>query len=116
MDALVTLSQLTGDFVRSLECLEPHGQDNPQPLFCAAGVEVAPQSIQVLKEQHLKFVVRQGDITLPVMGFRMAERFFTEEIPEILDIVFTAEMNTYNGATKVQLILKDMRAAETGAA
>ncbi len=116
VDALVTLSQLTGDFVRSLECLEPHGQDNPQPLFCAAGVEVAPQSIQVLKEQHLKFVVRQGDITLPVMGFRMAERFFTEEIPEILDIVFTAEMNTYNGATKVQLILKDMRAAETGAA
>jgi single-stranded-DNA-specific exonuclease len=113
VDALVTLSQLTGDFIRSLESLEPYGQNNPLPLFCAVGVEVMPQSIQVLKEQHLKFIVRQEDITLPVMGFRMAERFFTEEMPEKLDLVFTPELNTYNGTARIQLILKDMQAACT---
>ena len=113
VDAVVGLSQLTYDFVRSLEALEPFGQNNPEPLFCAVGVEVVPQSLRVLKEQHLKFFVRQGDTTLPVMAFRMAERFFTEEIPETLDIVFVPELNTYNGTTKIQLILKDMSAAQS---
>ncbi len=113
VDAIVGLSQLSFDFVRGLECLEPFGQNNPEPLFCAVGVEVVPQSMRVLKEQHLKFWVRQGDTALTAMGFRMAERFFTEEIPERLDIVFMPELNTFNGETSIQLVLKDMRAASS---
>lgn len=112
VQALVGLSQLNSAFIRCLDCLEPFGQANPEPLFCAVGVEVTPQSMRVLKEQHLKFQVRQDDVALTAMGFRMAERFFTGEVPAKLDIVFTPSLNTYNGETTVQLILKDTRAAE----
>lgn len=109
--ALIVLSQISSAFIRCLECLEPFGQSNPEPLFCAAGVTVTPQSMQVLKEQHLKFQVQQGDTAFTALAFRMAERYFTQEIPDKLDIVFTPTLNTYNGETTIQLIIKDMRAA-----
>jgi single-stranded-DNA-specific exonuclease len=111
VDAIVALSQLNAAFIQRFECMAPFGQGNPEPVFCAAGVEVVPQSMRILKEQHLKFTVRQGDAMITALGFRMAERYFTEEIPEKLDIVFSPSMNTYNGETSLQLILKDMRAA-----
>lgn len=109
--ALIGLSQINSAFIRCLDCLEPFGQGNPEPLFCAAGVTVTPQSMRILKEQHLKFQVQQDDTALTALAFRMAERYFTQEIPEKLDIVFTPTLNTYNGETTVQLIIKDMRAA-----
>lgn len=109
--ALIGLSQINSAFIRCLDCLEPFGQGNPEPLFCAAGVTVTPQSMRILKEQHLKFQVQQDDTALTALAFRMAERYFTQEIPEKLDIVFTPTLNIYNGETTIQLIIKDMRAA-----
>jgi single-stranded-DNA-specific exonuclease len=109
IDAIVSFSQLDAAFVRSLEQLEPHGQANPEPVFCAVGVDIVPQSLRVLKEQHLKFTALQGDTRLSVIAFRMAERFYKESLPEKADIVFTPQMNTYNDITEVQLVLKDLR-------
>jgi single-stranded-DNA-specific exonuclease len=68
--------------------------------------------MRVLKEQHLKFSVRQGDALLTAIGFRMAERYFTAPFPQTIDIVFTPQNNTFNNNTETQLVLKDMRAAE----
>ncbi len=112
IDALVTLSQLDGAFMATLESMAPFGQANPEPVFCAVGVEVMPQSMRVLKEQHLKFSVRQGDALLTAIGFRMAERYFTAPFPQTIDIVFTPQNNTFNNNTETQLVLKDMRAAK----
>lgn len=110
--AIVGLSQLNSAFIRCLDCLEPYGQANPEPLFCALGVDVSPQSVRILKEQHIKFEVRQGDVAMKAVGFRMAERFYTGEMPPKLDIVFSPGFNTYNGETTIQLTLKDTRASE----
>ena len=112
VDTTVTFSQLDGAFVRSLEKLEPYGQCNPEPVFCAVGVDINPQSVRILKESHLKFAARQGDTQLDIIAFRMAERFYKESLPEKADIVFTPQMNTYNGVTEVQLVLKDIRKSE----
>lgn len=109
IDALAALSQLDGAFMSALEHMAPFGQANPEPVFCAAGVDVAPQSMRVLKDQHLKFSVRQGKALFTAMGFRMAERYFTAPFPSKLDIVFTPQLNTYNNVTETQLVLKDMR-------
>ena len=112
VDATVSFSQLDSAFVRSLEKLEPYGQANPEPVFCACGIDIIPQSVRVLKESHLKFAARQGDKQLDVIAFRMAERFYKESLPEKADIVFAPQMNTYNGVTSVQLVLKDIRKAD----
>ncbi len=111
VDAVVSLGQLNSAFVRSLDLLEPYGQGNPAPVFCAVGVEIVPHSMRVLKDQHLKFTVRQGDAQVNVIAFRMAERFYTESLPEKADIVFTPQINTYNNVSTVQLVVKDIHAA-----
>lgn len=112
VDALVSLSQLDGEFMSALECMAPFGQANPEPVFCAMNVAVAARSLRVLKDQHLKFTVQQGAAACTAIGFRMAERYFVEPFPSRLDIVFTPQHNTFNGATETQLVLKDMRPAQ----
>jgi hypothetical protein len=98
-------------FVRGLEKMEPFGQNNAEPLFCAFGVELVTDSVQVLKEQHLKFFVHQNDTTHSVLGFYKAERFCSTSIPRRMDLVFSPHFNTYNGNTTIQLLLQDLRSA-----
>jgi single-stranded-DNA-specific exonuclease len=53
VDARISLAQVTPDLFRILECLEPFGQGNPEPVFTATGVRVmAPP--RVLKDKHIK--------------------------------------------------------------
>jgi len=53
VDARISLGQVTPDLFRILECLEPFGQGNPEPVFAATGVRVmAPP--RVLKDKHIK--------------------------------------------------------------
>lgn len=54
----VALGELTAGFARDLGRMEPFGEGNPEPVFCARGVRVA-QPPQRLKERHLKLVVEQ---------------------------------------------------------
>ncbi len=112
IDAVVALSQVDSGLVKLLECLEPTGHQNPAPLFCAAGVELVPQSTRVYRERHLGMTLRQGDALLSAIGFNMAERYYTEDIPKVMDIAFTPQFNTWRDETSVQLVLKDLRPAQ----
>ncbi len=112
IDAIVALSQIDSGLVKLLECLEPAGHQNPAPLFCAAGVELVPQSTRVYRERHLGMTVRQGDTLLSAIGFNMAERYYMEDLPRIMDIAFTPQFNTWREETTVQLVLKDLRPAQ----
>ena len=111
VDCLAAFSELDAQLVQSLDQLEPVGSMNPAPLFCSYGVEVAPESVRVLKEQHLKFTVRQNDRAFSAIGFGMAERFYTESFPPQIDIAYCPRFNTWQGETSIQLILKDLRPA-----
>lgn len=111
IDALAALSQIDYALLDGIARLEPCGNDNPAPLFCSMGVTVVPRSVQVLRDAHLRFLVRQADTVLPVIGFNMAERHYTEGIGETIDIAYAAQRNTYQGETKIQLQLRDFRPA-----
>jgi len=53
LDARISLQQVTPDLFRILECLEPFGQGNSEPVFAATGVRImAPP--RVLKDKHIK--------------------------------------------------------------
>jgi single-stranded-DNA-specific exonuclease len=66
-------------------------------------------SVQLLREKHLKFSVRQGKKVLPVIGFKMEQyERLVNEAP-LLDIVYTPQFNSYRGNTTIQLSLRDIR-------
>ena len=60
IDALISLSEIDGRLMKSLDLLEPFGSGNPGPVFCTLGVAVMPRSARELRGGHVRFSVRQG--------------------------------------------------------
>jgi single-stranded-DNA-specific exonuclease len=59
IDAELDLEQVTPDLFRALDCLEPFGQGNPEPVFSAKAVRMmAPPKI--LKDKHVKLKLAAG--------------------------------------------------------
>lgn len=111
IDALAAFGEIDGGLVRAIEQLEPLGHANPAPLFGVLGAEVVPQSVRVLKDEHLKLTLRQEDRAFPAIGFGMAEQYHTEGIPEQVDAAFIPQLNVWRGETTLQLQIKDLRPA-----
>jgi len=114
IDGPVSLSELDGGFMNTLAHLEPFGNSNPAPLFCALDVELVPRSPRLLNGGHLRLSVRQGGRVFEAVGFGFAEWMPPEAVPRRLDIAFVPELNTYRNETYVQLVLRDLRPAQGG--
>jgi single-stranded-DNA-specific exonuclease len=112
IDAELDLSELDYALCARLGELEPHGEANPQPVFAARGVSIAPGSVKkVGKEgQHLKFrAYGQGarNSEWDVIAFRMGE--LADGLPGRIDLAYCFEMNDFSG--RPQLTVKDLRPA-----
>ncbi len=112
VDVLASFSEIDSALLTTLERLQPMGHANPAPVFCSTGVELVPQSVRVLKDQHIKLSLRQGNKEFSAIGFNMAERFYAESWQNRLDVAYTPQFNQWRGETTIQLLLKDMRPCE----
>ncbi|HUQ49249.1 MAG TPA: single-stranded-DNA-specific exonuclease RecJ [Terriglobales bacterium] len=114
VDSEVSLAELTPEFLRHLQRLEPYGMDNREPIFMIRNVRLA-QPPRVLKEKHIKLRivpnVGNGKSTRPVdaLAWRMAERFRIENLlaGDQLDLAFTLEENTHPDFGGLQMVIKD---------
>jgi single-stranded-DNA-specific exonuclease len=105
VDAELKLADIDDRLLGELERLEPHGPGNPEPVFLSRRVRVV--SRRTVGENHLKLSVRDGDRALPAIGFRMAGAAVEEGA--WLDILFSPEINEWNGNRSLQLRLRDLR-------
>ncbi len=94
---------------RILSRFEPHGPGNMSPVFKTSNVYST--DMRVLKEKHLKLNVTQptDDVVMPAIGFNLAEKadMVSSGIP--FDLVYTIDINKWNGKETVQLNIKDIR-------
>jgi single-stranded-DNA-specific exonuclease len=111
IDAAVSFSELTPAFYNILCQMEPFGPENMRPTFIAKKV-VETGFSKVLKEQHIRLSVKQKDIHLTGIGFNMADKFSLVQKNQPLDIVFTLDMNEWNGEKNLQMKLIDIRLSE----
>ena len=94
--------------VQELRMLEPYGMDNRQPLLALLCAEVT--QVRTMSEgKHLKITVIHDRKTIEVVGFGMGALSSEISIGDTLDVVGGMETNTYNGVTKVQMRLSDLR-------
>jgi single-stranded-DNA-specific exonuclease len=63
----------------------------------------------VVKEDHIRFVVKDRNITLTGIGFGMAEKFHLLQGNKGVDIVYKIEENEWQGRVSLQLRMIDMR-------
>ena len=112
IDAEILFSQINGSFFNIIQQMEPYGPENMRPVFIAMNVTETGYS-KIVKEQHVRFVLKQGNSTFTGIGFNMANKFPLLETKKPLDIVFTIDENEWNGQTNLQLKMIDFRLAET---
>jgi single-stranded-DNA-specific exonuclease len=91
--------------------MEPFGPENPRPHFLVKNVSDTGYS-RILKEQHLRFVLRQDSLSFTGIGFGMAEKLPLLQMKKPVDIVFKIDENEWNGQKSLQLRMIDIRLSE----
>ena len=109
-DAEVSLVDVRPElFEKCLKYLEPTGYGNPNAVFMARNVKVKNARAIGADAKHLKLLLEdEGGYTHDAIGFRFGD--WQKKMPPHVDILFTYEVNEYNGRIGYQLNLKDLKA------
>ena len=109
-DSEIPLTEVRPDLLDALKYLEPTGYGNPDAVFVSRGVKVRHARTVGADAKHLKMILEDGQgMTHDAIGFRLGD--LKDELPESVDIMYTYEINEYNGRINYQLNLKDVKAA-----
>lgn len=111
IDADIKFESINLPLYNILTQMEPFGPENMRPVFVAKGITDTGYS-KILKELHIRFVVKQSNTTLTGIGFNMAHKFHLMQMNKPVDIVFTIDENEWNGEKTLQLKVIDFRLSE----
>lgn len=111
IDAEISLTDIKQSFYDIISQMEPFGPENLRPVFIARKVTDSGWS-KIVKEQHIRFSIKQKDVTITGIGFGMADNFFNLEQKKPVDIVFTIDENEWNEQKKLQIRVIDFRLSE----
>lgn len=106
VDMELSISDVDVDLVETISQLEPFGMSNPSPTFVVKNLVLKQKKLMGSTKDHLKLTVETPTGTVDCVWWSRGD------IPLIqgdrLDIAFAPQLNTFNGITSVQLILKDI--------
>lgn len=111
IDAEVEFSDLKQGFYNIICQMEPLGPDNLRPIFLVRNVTDSGYS-KIVKDQHIKFSLRQGNTVFSGIGFCLADKFHLMHLRKPVDVVFTLEENEWNNQCHLQMKVIDIRLAE----
>ncbi len=103
------LTELKPDLLKYLNWLQPTGMGNPVPIFLSRGLKVTRQRAVGADGAHLKLAVTDGRITYDAVAFRQGH--WLAKLPPTIDLMYSFELNEFNGQVSLQLNIKDIRAA-----
>ena len=111
-----------------LQQMEPCGQENPTPVFLSRGVPVLRAQAVGAEGRHLRLLLAdrphpadkphpadrphpaEGEQSRDAIAFGQGHRL--EELGERVDVVYSLEVNEWNGERRLQLNVQDIRPAE----
>lgn len=111
IDAEISFKDLKKSFYNIITQMEPFGPENMRPVFVAKKVADTGYS-KIVKEQHVRFVVKMDNIIFSGIGFNMADKFYLLQMKKPIDIVFTLDENEWNGEKSLQLKVIGLRLSE----
>lgn len=112
IDGEIELKDVKQSFFNIIAQMEPYGPENMRPVFITRNIMDTGWS-RIVKELHIKFVLRQGNYTINGIGFNMADKFPLLQMKKPIDIVYTLDENEWNGEKTIQLKMIDFRLAQT---
>lgn len=98
------------EIFEAMEKIEPTGEKNPGVRFVSRGLWVKRYSTVGKDKTHLKLQVSDGRTVFDAIAFRMGH--WAENMPSRLDLLYSYDINTFNGRTTVQLMVRDIQPYE----
>jgi single-stranded-DNA-specific exonuclease len=108
----ISFKEINPSLFNIIKQMEPFGPDNMRPVFIARNLKDAGFS-KVVKDLHLRVVLKQDDIILSGIGFNMADKFPILANSQPVDIVFAIDENEWQGNTSLQLKIIDLLPASS---
>ena len=112
IDAVVTSQTLGLDLLEDIKKLEPFGAGNPKPVFVTRELYLRGEPY-VMKEKHLKLqLADKAGKRFEAVWWDGVERSKEQTLrPDTrIEVAYTAEANTWQGNTRLQLVVEDLRA------
>lgn len=107
IDTFIKFSDINGELIDELKLMIPYGQGNMEPTFCSKAKVLSP--VKILKEKHLKLVLGSEGVVFDALWWGSIEFFDSVKQGDIVDIVFTLDVNEWRGRSEIQLIVKDIK-------
>jgi single-stranded-DNA-specific exonuclease len=112
IDAAISFRDIKQSFYDILCQMEPFGPENLRPVFIAKNVTDTGWS-KIVKEEHIRFSLKQDNITFTGIGFGMAEKFHLLQQKKPIDIVFKIDENEWQGQRSLQLRMIDINLSQS---
>ncbi len=108
IDARVEIGEVTLSTVKETEILGPYGVGNKMPSIALEKVKI--YDIRTLSEgKHCRLLIEKNDKKLEVIAFGRSKIAEDYVVGDVVDIAGEMNINIYNGQSRVQIILEDIR-------
>ena len=101
--------ELDLSLIKDINQLKPFGQKNPAPVFRIGDLQVAKFSLVGQQKNHLKVEFRIKNMWISSIGFKKADLVDRIYGRDKISFVGYLDENTYNGNTKLQLKIMDLK-------
>lgn len=107
-DRELDLSDLTMDLAKEISLMEPFGNANPTPNFIIKGLNVQRASL-IGSGNHSRFIFEKDGQTINAVMFQKSYLNLHIQENDMVDVLFTLDINKFNNTESVQMIIQDIR-------
>ena len=110
-DREISLDEISLDLAKEISLLEPFGSMNNTPNFISKDLRVL-RATSIGSGNHTKFVLEHNGKTINAVIFGRSYLQLNIKENDIVDVLFTLDINNFNNTESVQMILQDIRLSE----
>ena len=114
IDAPLPFPAINLDLYQEVAKMEPFGEGNPKPVFCAGNVRVQSARPVGKDGSHLKLFLEQQGVRVGAIAFRRGD--LAGQIPSVVDVAFNLSLNEWNGKRTLELLVLDIQPVGSGCA
>lgn len=97
------------ELFEALSKLEPFGMKNPAPVFLSKGLIIENMKFVGRDSKHLKIEFKNQNSKVKIGGILFNyDKSLDLKIDDIVDVVYSIELNEWNGNRKIELKIKDL--------
>lgn len=109
VSAGIKLTDITWEFIGDINKMEPFGEENPKPVFLTKGAKVRSVRSMGAKGDHIKIILEQDKILKEAVFFRCQDHHKKIKHGDVIDIIYSLEINEWQGRQTIQLVVKDVK-------